>query len=72
MRQIAAHLLPPAGGFSIGKLAWRVLRFRGNLDRMVDVTKRREAQRPAAELAGDLRRRASTRLSAPVIGAASP
>ena len=72
VREVAAHLVPPAGGFTIGRLVWQVIRFRGDLDRMVDETTRRQAQRPVGELVGDLRARASMRLSPPVVGAAGP
>lgn len=72
VREVAAHLVPPAGGYSNWGLAWRVIRFRGDLDRMVDVTTRRAARRPVADLVGELRERAATKLSPPVVGAAGP
>jgi uncharacterized protein (TIGR03083 family) len=72
VREVAAHLVPPAGGYTRRGLAWQVVRFRGDLDRMVDVTTRREARRPVAELVAALRERAGTELSAPVVGAAGP
>lgn len=72
VREVAAHLVPPAGGFTIRRLAWQVIRFRGDLDRMVDETTRQEARRPVGDLVADLRNRASMRLSPPVVGAAGP
>lgn len=72
VREIAAHLLPPAGGYKIWRLLWQLVRFRGDLDRMVDVTTRHEARRPATDLANDLRERAAVQLKAPVVGAAGP
>lgn len=73
VREVAAHLLPPTDGFgSTWRLAVQLIRYRGDLDRLVDATARRDAQRPVVELARELRERASTRSSPPVIGAAGP
>jgi uncharacterized protein (TIGR03083 family) len=72
VREVCAHLVPPKGGLSVLSLAWDVIRFRGNLERMVDATARRDAARPTDELVGALRDRADTRLNAPVVGPHGP
>lgn len=72
VREVAAHLVPPAGGFTTWRLALQVIRFRGDVDRLVDVTTRRDAQRPVTDLIRELRERAATKLSPPVVGAAGP
>jgi uncharacterized protein (TIGR03083 family) len=72
VREIAAHLVPPPGGLSLWSLAGQVLRYRGDLDRMVDNEKRRAAQRPTEDIVRELRERAGVRLKPPVTGAAGP
>lgn len=72
VREVAAHLVPPEGGIVLLSLAGRMIRYRGNLDRMVDETARTDARRPTADILADLRARAGVRMKAPVIGAAGP
>lgn len=72
VREIAAHLAPEAESVPVWRLALLVIRFRGNLDRMVDVTTRQDAQQPVADMVRDLRERASVEMSVPVVGAAGP
>lgn len=72
VREVAAHLVPPADGFKVLPVVWRMIRFRGNLNRMVDVTVRHDAQRPVESIVTELRQRASVELSAPGIGPAGP
>ncbi|WP_123393062.1 maleylpyruvate isomerase family mycothiol-dependent enzyme [Nocardioides aurantiacus] len=72
VREVLAHLVPPEGGHSPWRLLREVVRARGDLHRMVDDTTRRDARRPAADLVRDLRERAATPLSAPVVGAHGP
>lgn len=70
VREVAAHLIPHAGG--VLALAAQVVRYRGDFDRMADASARRVAQRPTAEIVTELRSRAGTRLNPPGIGAAGP
>lgn len=72
VREVCAHLIPPEGGFKVLPLVWDVVRFRGDLARMVDSTAREGARRPTAELVGSLRERAGERLKAPVVGPHGP
>ena len=72
VREVCAHLVPPAGGISVLALARDVVRYRGNLERLVDGTARREAQRPTDELVRDLEQRAGVRMKAPVVGPFGP
>ncbi|WP_162244495.1 maleylpyruvate isomerase family mycothiol-dependent enzyme [Marmoricola sp. Leaf446] len=72
VREVLAHLVPPEGGHSPWRLLRDVVRARGDLHRMVDTTTRRDAQRPVEELIRELRERAATPLSAPVVGALGP
>jgi len=72
VREIAAHLVPPPNGLSFWSLAGQVLRYRGDLDRMVDDTTRRAAQRPTEDIVRELRERAGVRLKPPATGAAGP
>jgi len=72
VREVAAHLVPPEDGFSRWRIVRDVVRYRGDLDRMVDEGARREAARPTAELVADLRERAGVRLRPPVTGAGGP
>jgi uncharacterized protein (TIGR03083 family) len=72
VREIAAHLVPPAEGFPLWRVALRLIRFRGDLDRLVDESTREQARRPVGELVADLRERASMRLTPPMVGAGGP
>lgn len=73
VREVAAHLAEPLEtGMSMGSLLVALVRARGSLDRMVDVSARRYAARPTAELVATLRERADVRLSPPVIGPRGP
>ncbi len=72
VREVAAHLIPASGRFLGPRLLGAVIRYRGNLDRMVDEQARREAQRPTEELVSELRARATVRLSPPVVGPGGP
>ena len=72
VREVCAHLVPPEGGFTTLSLVRDVVRFRGNLARMVDSTAREGARRPTAELVESLRERAGERLKAPVVGPYGP
>jgi uncharacterized protein (TIGR03083 family) len=72
VREVCAHLVPPEGGHRLFRLLGDVIRFRGDLDRMVDVRTRELAERPTAELVAALRSRAGERLSAPVVGPYGP
>lgn len=72
VREVCAHLVPPEGGFKLLSLVGMVIRFRGDLERMVDVTAREEARRPTSELVAALRDRAGERLKAPVVGPHGP
>lgn len=72
VREVCAHLVPPEGGFKLWSLVGTVIRFRGDLERMVDVTTREEARRPTSELVAALRDRAGERLKAPVVGPHGP
>lgn len=72
VREVCAHLIPPEGGFKVLPLVWDVVRFRGDLARMVDSTARERARRPTAELVGSLGERAGARLKAPVVGPHGP
>ena len=55
VREIAAHLVPPPNGLSLWSLAGQVIRYRGDLDRMVDDMTRRAAQRPIEDIVRELR-----------------
>ncbi len=73
VREILAHLVPPAGRFAALGLVKDVVRFRGDLDRMVDVTTRERACTvPTDVLVQQLRDRATTRMTPPVVGAGGP
>ena len=72
VREVAAHLVPPEGGFTVRSLARDLWRFRGDLDRMVDQTAREGAQQPTAQIVDQLRARADVRLKPPVTGALGP
>ncbi|NUL44956.1 maleylpyruvate isomerase family mycothiol-dependent enzyme [Cellulosimicrobium funkei] len=72
VREVCAHVVPPKGGYKALSLLWDVVRFRGDLARMVDSTARDRARRPTAELVGSLRERAGERLKAPVVGPYGP
>lgn len=72
VREVCAHLVPPEGGIRLLSLVGTVIRFRGDLERMVDVTTREEARRPTSELVAALRDRAGERLKAPVVGPHGP
>jgi uncharacterized protein (TIGR03083 family) len=72
VREVAAHLVPPESGLSPISLAGQIIRYRGDLNRMVDETARRAAKQPVEEIVRQLRDRASVRLKPPVVGAAGP
>lgn len=75
VREVCAHLVPPAGGLDVRGtlgLVRDVVRYRGDLARMVDQTARRDARQPTEALVAALRERAEVRLKPPVIGAAGP
>ncbi|WP_104105351.1 maleylpyruvate isomerase family mycothiol-dependent enzyme [Nocardioides sp. 616] len=72
VREVAAHLVPPEGGFTVGFLLRSLWKYRLDLDRMVDETAREAAQRPTEELVEQLRSRAGSRLKPPVVGALGP
>ena len=72
VREVCAHLVPPKGGQRLLPLVRDVVRFRGDLERMVDVTTRELARRPTSELVAALRNRAGERLKAPVVGPHGP
>jgi uncharacterized protein (TIGR03083 family) len=73
VREVLAHLVPPEGGFTVWRLAKEVARFRGDLERMVDVTTRERAREVEPEvLVAQLRERSAMRLDPPVTGAAGP
>ena len=73
VREVADHLLEHLET-RVGTLGLLVhlVRYRGSLDRMVDDTARKVAARPTDELVTGLRKRASTRLTPPVIGPLGP
>lgn len=73
VREVLAHLVPPEGGLKVVGLAWDVLRFRGDLERMVDETAREKARKvPTETLVAQLRDRAGVRLDPPVVGPGGP
>lgn len=72
VREVLAHLVPPEGGYTVWGLATQVVRFRGDLDRMVDVTTREAAQQPTDALVAQLRARSGLRLAPPVVGPGGP
>lgn len=72
VREVAAHLVPPQKNVTRWALARELIRFRGNLDEMVDVTTRDQARQPTAELVRALRSRATIGLDPPVIGPIGP
>jgi uncharacterized protein (TIGR03083 family) len=72
VREVAAHLVPPEQGMSFWSIAGQVIQYRGDLNRMVDETTRRAAQRPVEEIVRQLRERAEARLKPPVTGASGP
>ncbi|SED40083.1 TIGR03083 family protein [Nocardioides exalbidus] len=72
VREVCAHMVPRDGGFEVLPLLRMVVKHRGNLARMVDVTAREDAQRPTGELVTALRDRAGERLKAPVVGPHGP
>lgn len=72
VREVLAHLVPPAEGFSTLGLVAQVVRYRGNLEVMVDATAREAARQPTDVLVRQLRERAEVRLKPPVTGAAGP
>ena len=72
VREVAAHLVPPAGGFKLLGLLGQLVKYRGNLDRMVDEETRKQSLTPTTELVRLLRERADVRLKPPVTGAAGP
>ena len=65
---------PPAAGrrLHLLGLAKEVVRFRGDLDRMVDTTARETARLPTDTMVAQLRERAGLRLAPPVVGPAGP
>lgn len=71
-REVCAHLVPPEGGYEVLRVLWDVVRFRGDLARMVDVTTREQARQPTTDLVASLRERAGERLKAPVVGPQRP
>lgn len=73
VREVAAHLLDPL------ERDWRwpsvireVVRYRGDLDRLMDESTRSVAARPTEELVAGLRGRAATRLRVPMTGVLGP
>src|SRR3954463_80738 len=72
VREVAAHLVPPEKSMSFWSIAGQVIRYRGDLNRMVDEPTRRAAQRPVEEIVRQLRERAEARLKPPVTGASGP
>jgi uncharacterized protein (TIGR03083 family) len=72
VREVAAHLLPPANRLWLLPLAVQVIRHRGDLERMVDENTRRAAELPVDEIVRRLRDRAGVRLKPPVTGVAGP
>lgn len=72
VREVCAHMIPPEGGYKLRSVLFDVVRFRGDLARMVDATAREGARRPTAELVETLRERAGERLKAPVVGPFGP
>jgi len=72
VREVAAHLVPPAGGHRRLALVAEVVRFRGDLHRMVDVRTRELALRPPEELVALATERAGVQLDAPGIGPLGP
>jgi uncharacterized protein (TIGR03083 family) len=72
VREVAAHLVPPEGGFTLLGIARLLWRYRGDLDRMVDETAREGARAPTDEIVRQLRERADERLKPPVTGALGP
>ncbi|WP_181310078.1 maleylpyruvate isomerase family mycothiol-dependent enzyme [Nocardioides campestrisoli] len=72
VREVAAHLVPPERGFSAWYLVKGLVSSRGDLDRMIDTTTRKAAQRPTEEIVRLLRERAHQRVSAPIVGALGP
>lgn len=72
VREVAAHLVPPEGGFTVGFLVKALVKYRFDLGRMVDETARRDAEQPTEVLVEQLRSRADRRLDPPVTGALGP
>ncbi len=72
VREVLAHLVPPEGGLSLLGLVGQVVRFRGDLERMVDETTRSAATEPTASMVAKLRQRAGVRLDPPVVHASGP
>ena len=73
VREVLAHLVPPEGGLSLRSLARDVVRFRGDLERMVDVTTREQARATEPRvMVEQLRERAGVRLDPPVVGPPGP
>lgn len=72
VREIAAHLVPLEDGLSLPRVVGRLIRYRWNLDRMIDDQTRRRGRRPVTELVQQLRDRADVRLRPPVVGPAGP
>jgi uncharacterized protein (TIGR03083 family) len=74
VREVAAHLVEQLEGDDMTMLGLlgALVRYRGSLDRMVDVHARRAASRPTDELVAQLRDLAGTELDPPVIGPRGP
>lgn len=72
VREVCAHLIPPETRHLRRRLVREIIRFRGDLDTMVDVTTREVAARPTADLVRELRDRADEKVKVPVLGPFGP
>lgn len=72
VREVAAHLLAPLQPHAIARMLLGLVRYRGDADRVVDAATRKVAGRATDEIVGELRERASTRFTPPVVGALGP
>lgn len=72
VREVCAHMTPPASDVGVLGLVGMLVRHRGDLHRMVDATARADATAPTATLVARLRERADRTFAPPGIGALGP
>lgn len=69
VREIAAHLVHPLqDDLRLHRVLWTILRYRGDLERVIDERTRAMAARPTGEIVALLRELAPTRMAPPFVG----
>lgn len=69
VREVAAHLVHPLqDDLRLHRVLWSIVRYRGDLERVIDDRTRAMAARPTADIVALLRELASTRVSPPFVG----